>query len=321
MRYRDLGNTGLNVSEIGFGAWGIGGGAVDSPAYGLTDDQESMLALRRAFDLGINFYDTSDFYGSGHSERLIGATFRDVRHQVVIATKVGLLNADGAQDFSPENIERSLDASLTRLKTEYVDLYHLHSPSIDLLEEDQGVLATLDRLQTKGKVRAIGISVRTPEDGITAITRFGLKAVEVNYSLVDQRASENGLLSLCRREDAGFIARTPLCFGFLTGEYSPESEFGETDHRSRWSSPQLNRWSSAHQMFSAALGVNCEDTPAQTALRFCLSDPAVTSAIPGMLTSSEVEENARASDLGPLSEQELWEMSKIYQTNTFFVAS
>lgn len=319
MNYRKLGRTGLEVSEIGFGAWGIGGGTANAPAYGPTDDQVSKLALRRAYDLGINFYDTSDFYGSGHSERLIGETFKHVRHEVVIATKVGFVTAAGAQDFTPGYIEKSLDGSLEKLQTDYVDLYYLHSPPVSLLEEDDRVISTLRALQEKGKVRALGISTRSPDDGLIAATKFSFDALEVNFNLADQRALGNGLLDLCQQENVGVIARTPLCFGFLTGAYSIDSEFDSGDHRSSWPSGQITRWANAHQVFSSALKEDCGHTPAQLALRFCISYPAVSSAIPGMLTQREVEENALASDLGRFPQVQLRKLEQVYKSNTFFV--
>ena len=173
MKYRRLGATGLKVSEIGFGAWGIGGDVNGSVAYGPTDDNDSRRALQRAFELGITFYDTADFYGFGHSEELIGQALRDVRAQVVIATKVGLLDATGRYDFTRRHIKHSIEGSLRRLGTDYVDLYQLHSPPIDSL--DDGVLATLQLLQAEGKIRAFGISVRSPDEGLVAIELIWLQ--------------------------------------------------------------------------------------------------------------------------------------------------
>src|SRR3989338_3843598 len=225
MNYRQLGATGLKVSEIGFGGWGIGGVANGAVAYGPTDDRESVDALQRAFDLGINFYDTSDVYGYGHSEALIGAVFKRVRTKVTIASKVGFLRADGPQDFSSRHIRTAIEQSLRRLQTDYIDLYQLHSPPIMLLESDVGIMHTLESLRKEGKIRALGISVRSPDDGLIAIRKFGFKCVQVNFSLLDQRAVENELMELCKARNVGLICRTPLCFGFLSGKYSAESVF------------------------------------------------------------------------------------------------
>jgi aryl-alcohol dehydrogenase-like predicted oxidoreductase len=318
MNYRKLGHTGLEVSEIGYGAWGIGGVANGAIGYGPTDDQESKRALRRAYDLGVNFYDTSDLYGYGHSERLIGDALKDVRDRVIITTKVGFLDGDGAQDFSPKHIRQSLEASLKRLQTDYIDLYQLHSPSIDTLRQDDGILSALRRLEREGLVRAFGISVRSPDDGLVAINRFEPGCIQVNFNLVDQRALNNGLFDLCGKQGVGAIVRTPLCFGFLTGRYSPEGKFDPSDHRSSWSSAQIARWADAGRLFAAALPEDERQTPAQMALRFCLSHPSVSTVIPGMLSKEEVEENVLASQLGPFPEPELQKLQQIYRDNTFF---
>ncbi len=319
MRYRPLGATGIRVSEIGFGAWGIGGNANGAVAYGPTDDDDSRRALRRAFESGINFFDTADFYGFGHSETVLGNALRDVRSDVVIATKAGMLSAVGAQDFSPEHLLRSLEQSLARLGTDYIDLFQLHSPPIDLLQRDDRCVATLDRLRREGRIREYGISARSPDDALIAVRDLGFRCVQVNFNLLDQRARENGLFEVCQREGAGIIGRTPLCFGFLTGRYSPAALFDPDDHRSRWSPEQRERWASALGLFLAEVKSNTEQTPAQFALRFCLSFAALSSVIPGMLTEDHVQENARASGLGALPKAERAAIVEIYQGNQFFV--
>ena len=130
MRYRKFGKSGLQISEIGFGSWGIGGAVQGALGYGPTNDKDSQLALRRAFELGINFYDTADLYGFGHSESLLGETFQKMREKVIFASKVGFLNPEGAQDFSVQHIEKSLHESLNRFQTDYIDLYQLHNPPL-----------------------------------------------------------------------------------------------------------------------------------------------------------------------------------------------
>lgn len=320
MKYRPLGVSGLYVSEIGFGAWGIGGNRNGAVSYGPTDDNQSRHALRRAYELGITFYDTSDLYGFGHSERLIGETFRDVRDKVVIASKVGFVGPYGQQDFSRAHIRTSVEASLRRLQSDYIDVYQLHNPPVQLLRDDLSIMETLLRLQEQGKIRAIGISTRSPEDGLVAVTEHSVRALQVNFNLVDQRALESGLFELCSREGVGVICRTPLCFGFLTGQYSGDSKFDSSDHRSVWPSDQIRRWAEAHRMFAAAVSGRAYQTHAQIALRFCLSYGAVSTVIPGMLTREEVEEDVGASDLGPLLEMERNEIERVYLENTFFVS-
>ena len=262
MRYRQFGHTRLRVSEIGFGTWGLGGTHGDSVAYGRTDDRQSLAALRRAFDRGINFYDTADFYGLGHSEQLLGAAFGGLRRHVVIATKAGFVDAR-TQDFSPNHIETALDASLRRLRTDYVDLFLLHSPPLETLERQSDTWDCVERLRGIGKARAIGISVRSPDDGLAAVAQFAPDAIEVNFNLADQRALQNGLFERCAHQGVGVIVRTPLCFGFLTGAFAQQDEFGESDHRANWSVEQRARWNEAAELFQArAVG----QTPAQFAL-------------------------------------------------------
>ena len=318
MKYRNLGDTGLVVSEIGFGAWGIGGVAGGAVSYGPTDDQESKLSLRHALERGVTFYDTSDLYGYGHSETLIGSAFKDRRQEVLIASKVGKLKSNGQQDFSEEHIRRSIEGSLRRLQTDYIDLYQLHDPPVEGLENGDGPLGTLDSLKKEGKIRAFGISLRSPAEGLIAIEKLGVKCIQVNFNMVDQRAVENGLMDLCKRQGVGVICRTPLCFGFLTGRYSAQAEFYPGDHRGAWPPEQIALWSDAYRFFSSAIS-NQQQTPAQIALRFCLSYPGLSTVIPGMLTRQQVEEDALASPLGPFTETERRTIEKIYQENTFFL--
>ncbi|KAF0126469.1 MAG: oxidoreductase [Elusimicrobia bacterium] len=317
MKYRQLGGTGLSVSEIGFGAWGLGGDKGGSRAYGPVDDAESSRALRRALDLGVNFFDTSDFYGFGHSEEIIGRAFRGDRDRVIIASKAGMLDAEGRQDFSPARLRSSLEATLRRLGTDRLDLYQLHSPPVGLLLEKPEILGTLRDLAREGKIRACGVSLRSPDEGLKLLGAAVTGCVQVNFNLADQRARVNGLLDLCRSKGTGVIARTPLCFGFLTGLYTETSSLPGSDHRRRWSPAQVERWNQAAGLFAAALGLPGAQTPAQAALRFCLSYPGITSSIPGMLTAAQVEENAAASGLGPLTDEALIKVQELYGNGDF----
>lgn len=318
MRYRYIGHTRLCVSEIGFGTWGLGGTHGGSVAYGPTDDRQSLEALRRALDLGINFYDTSDFYGLGHSEELLGEAFTGRRRHVVIATKAGFVDAQ-TQDFSPRHLQAALDASLRRLRTDYVDLFLLHSPSLEILEHQADIWDCVEKLRGLGKARAVGISVRSPDDGLAAVAQFAPDALEVNFNLADQRAVQNGLFERCAHQGVGVIARTPLCFGFLTGVFTQQEAFGEGDHRARWSAAQRGRWNEAAELFRACVAGSPGQSAAQFALRFCLSHAAVSTAIPGMLNADHVIENAAASDLGLLSPDDLARVTSLYESQTFFV--
>ena len=314
VRQRQLGRSGLAVSEIGFGAWGIGGNKDGAVAYGPTDEAQSLDALSAALDAGITFFDTADLYGFGESERLLGKAFSGCRDRVVIASKGGMLDPQGRQDFTPAHLTTSLEESLKRLRTDYVDLYQLHGPALDQLGTLTG---PMDALRRQGKARAIGISLRAPEDGKRALEMYPFDAVQVNFNLLDQRAVDSGLMELCRERGAGIIVRTPLCFGFLTGGYSATQEYDPSDHRSRWNVEQRKVWASAYELFSGIKGR--ADTPAQFALRFCLSFDAVSSVIPGMLTRAHVEENAGASKGPALGAAEVRRIGHIYHSHRFFV--
>lgn len=314
MRYRKLGRTGLTVSEVGFGTWGLGG-----DSYGPVSDDVSHQALRLAFDLGVTFYDTSDLYGSGHSEEILGEVFHGCRDKVVIATKVGMLPHTGfymPQDFSEGNIMRSIHASLRRLKTDWIDLYQLHSPQIDLPNWSD-IIATLERIKQTGKIRTYGISVRSPTDAKIAVERFGFSVVQVNFNMIDQRATETGLFDLCREKRAGVIARTPLCFGYLSGKLTGDEEFQGRDHRANWPREQLYRWANSAELF-APLNKCKQRTLAQLALQFCLSEDVVSTVIPGMMTCDEVRENTAIVDMPPLTRMEAATVRGIYQGQVFY---
>lgn len=316
MRYRSLGRTGLEVSEIGFGAWGIGGDAGGAIAYGPADRGESLRALAAALDRGINFYDTSDFYGQGRSEELIGEAFAGRRTEVVIASKAGLLGDGTKTDFSAAHLRGALEASLKRLRTDYVDLYQLHSPPPEAIGED--VVSTLDLLRQHGKIRAYGLSARSPEEAKAALERHAFPVLQVNFNLIDSRAVDCGLFELAARAGAGIVARTPLSFGFLTGRYPADGDFHANDHRRRWSPEQRALWAEAPALFRKMVEKTPGQTAAQFALRYCLSRAGVSSAIPGMLTPAQVEENAAAADLPPLADDELERIADIGGRSNFF---
>lgn len=317
MNYRQLGDTDIKVSEIGFGAWGIGGTINDAKAYGHTDDKISRLALIEAFEQGITFYDTAALYGYGHSEELIGTTLKNVRKDIVIASKVGYVNFKGDQNFSEQYIRNSLESSLSRLQTDYIDVYQLHDPPIELLQQDNSIIETFDVLRKEGKIRIAGISTRSPEDALIATELFDFKTIQVNYNLADQRALEIGLFEKCKEKGIGIIIRTPLCFGFLTGQYTADDRYDDSDHRSRWSYEQIERWANAYKLFSNDLINKEEQTNAQIALRFCLSHIAVSTVIPGMLTPEHVKENTLSSQLGLFESSILEQFNTIYQKSCF----
>lgn len=316
MKYRPLGNTGLTVSEIGYGTWGIGG-----DAYGAVDDGESRRALAMAFERGVTLYDTADLYGGGHSEELLAQAFAGVRDRVVIATKGGMLPHTTfvmPQDFSPRHLRQALEGSLGRLKTDYIDLYLLHSPRLEDLREKDDIFPTLQDFRAEGKVRAIGVSARSPQDALQVLAEgFPVQVLEVNFNLIDHRALEIGLFDRAIEGKVGLVIRTPLTFGFLTGRIGGDRTFDGSDHRSNWPREQIRRWSDAHRRFSFLFD-GTGRTPAQSALRFCLDFSAVSSVIPGMLTCEQVGENVQASEMPFLTADERGRIGDIYRSHEFY---
>ncbi len=318
MKYRALGSTGLTVSEIGFGAWGIGGRTAGETSYGDTDDRRSRAALERALALGINFFDTANVYGDGHSERLIGEVLSAVRTRVVIATKAGLEKFGAPPQFAPARLRRSLEGSLARLKTDFVDLLQLHDPPPDLFHRAPEIFAALEDFRRDGLVRSFGISAKSPADAMKLIERHAVPALQVNLNMLDVRAAEGGLLDAARAKGIGIIARTPLSFGFLAGARET-GEFPPGDHRRRWPAPQLERWRAGARA-AAAIATQPGEKLSQAALRFCLAFPAVSTVIPGILSAEEADENARASALGPLADSVRERILALNREQSFFAA-
>lgn len=310
MNYRQLGNTGIQVSEIGMGCWGIG-----SDAYGDSNDKQSIATIHEALYQGITFFDTADIYGNGHSEELLGEAIGPYRNRVIIATKVGSLPHTGREmpvALDPMHITLSCNESLKRLKTDYIDLYQLHSPPIDLMDR---AIETLHMLKLDGKIRAVGVSAKSPWDAIEAVANPLVDVVQVNFNMIDQRARECGLLEICEENEVGVIARTPLAFGFLTGKYQKGDKFTAPDHRANWSQEQIDVWAEAPRLFNniqmeGGLFLN------ELALGYCLSHPVVSTVIPGMMTPKEVVDNTRRF---VVSDVEIEAIQNIYNSNNFFI--
>jgi len=229
---RTLGRTGLSISEIGFGCWAIGGNAFGN-SYGSTDDAESQRAIRRAFELGCNFFDTADVYGHGHSEALLGAALHDVRDQVIIATKVGgnFYDRDMRMDFTPGYLRFAVERSLERLRTNRIDLLQLHNPPINLISATE-TYEPLEAMKREGLIRFYGVSVHPPEEGVAAVNAAMPDAVQIVYSLA-RREAEDTFLPTAQAANVGVIAREPLANGFLAGRYNAESTWERGDIRSR----------------------------------------------------------------------------------------
>lgn len=320
MKYRKLGRTGIEVSEIGYGTWGIGGTGNGAYGYGPTDDEVSKQAVSLSLEKGVNFFETAPLYGYGHCETLLGECFQSKREQVIISSKVGYVDFSGKQEFSATEIRASLEGSLQRLNTDYVDLFQLYDPPRELLQSDNPVFETLRDLKKEGKTRSIGVSAKSPDDGLIAAKNIAMDFVQVNFNLVDQRAKENGLFQLAKEKELGMIVRTPLCFGFLTGRYSKSDQYDQYDHRSKWSGEQIDKWAAAITQFQNLLDLEQDDLGPQLALRYCLSFAEISTLIPGMLTPQHVEENVSSSELEHFNISEIEKINDFYRNNSFFVS-
>lgn len=298
MERRRLGRTGLEVGEIGFGAWAISG-----RGYGATDDRESLRAIRRALELGVNFIDTADVYGDGRSESLIGRVLRERGDKdTIVATKFGWDFYSGSyrSNLRREYVEFALGESLKRLGRDWVDLYQVHDSDPRAMERS-GVFETLERLKETGKIRAWGVSAYRVEDGIYAIRAGKPDVIQVAYNILSHEA-EDVLFPIALERGIGIIAREPLACGLLTGKYNGSSTFPEGDHRRGWSRERLAEGASkvARLGFLVAPG----RTLVQSAIRFALSHPAVSVVIPGAKTEAQIEENVGAARVS-LSQEEL----------------
>lgn len=301
MKLRNFGSTGLKVAEIGMGCWAIGGNEYGN-SYGSTSDSESLAAVKKAVELGCNFFDTADVYGHGISEQLLGIALKDVRKDVFIATKVGgsYIYGDiwGNLNFSKEYIHFAVEQSLKRLKTDYIDLYQLHNPPLDIIKAGH-VFDALQDLKDEGKIKHIGISVHSLEEGNAALDR--VDAIQCVFNALDPRKYE--LMEAAKLKKVAVIVREPLANGFLTGKFSKDSTFDSSDIRHRMSKDYIEGLTANVDVIKESFS-NRKDTLAQIALKYVLSFDSVSVVIPGAKTPAQVEENMKASSIDDLTDDE-----------------
>ena len=315
MKYRELGRTGWKVSEISFGAWAIGG------TWGAVDDKESLAALHAALDGGVNFFDTADVYGDGHSERLLAKLKKERTEKFYIATKAGRrLNPHVAEGYNRQNLTAFVERSLKNLETEAIDLLQLHSAPTSVYYMPE-TFAVLDELVKAGKIRHYGVSVEKVEEALKAIEFPGVQSVQIIFNIFRQRPGEL-LFPEAKRRQVGILARVPLASGMLSGKFTHGSKFEKDDHRN------FNRHGEAFDRGETFSGVDYEtglrvvealrplapknSSLAQLALRWILEFPAVTCAIPGAKRPAQVAENIAASDLKPLSPATMKKIQAVY---------
>jgi aryl-alcohol dehydrogenase-like predicted oxidoreductase len=307
MKYRKLGRTGLNVSEIGYGAWGISG----AQWIGAEDDI-SVQALKTARDKGVNFFDTALAYGDGHSEQLMNRAFGK-SPEVIIASKVPPKNLTWParkgtplrEVFPKDYVLAALDCSLKNLGRDYVDVYQFHVWIDEWASQDEW-LDTARQMRQSGKARFVGISINDhqPENVIKALDTGLVDTVQVMYNIFDQ-TPEDKLFPYCQKHDIGVIARVPLDEGSLTGNVRPETTFPKDDFRNDYFTEWRKKeaWERV-QKIAADAKITIDKMP-ELALRFCISHPAVSTVIPGMRTAKRVESNVVVSDAGPLPPETL----------------
>jgi len=298
MQYRTLGRTGLRVSEVSFGAWAIGGGyeiAGSGIGYGPTDDAMSIRAIHRALHLGVNLIDTADAYGAGHSEELIGRALDGRQGECFIATKVGNERRDplpGRKNFARDYILGACERSLRRLRKDVIDLYQLHNPPAEIGGGDE-VFETLRLLRDQGKVRFIGVSITTPEEGIGYVRRDVVDCLQVYYNIMTREA-EAALFPLCIERNIGVLVRAPLKSGILAAKFTRDTTFPSTDHRANWLKGALLERAVAEA--NAVKRIVAPMLAGEAALRFILNQRAASTLIPGAKTPEQVERNCAASD-------------------------
>ena len=316
MQYRELGRTGWKVSTISFGAWAIGS------TWGPVDDKESLAALHKALDLGVNFFDTADVYGDGRSEKLLGELHQQRKEPFYVATKAGRrLDPHVASGYNRANLTAFVERSLKNLRTEALDLLQLHCPPTEVYYTP-ATFAILDDLVKQGKLRYYGVSVEKVEDALKAIEYPGVQSVQIIFNIFRQRPADLFFVEAIKKK-VGILARLPLSSGMLAGRMSRDSKFAQNDHR------QFNRHGEAFdrgETFSGVafdLGLQAVEelrplvpkgaSLAQFAMRWILMSEAVTCAIPGAKRPAQVEENAGAADLPPLSSEAMGKVKDIYE--------
>jgi len=315
MHQRTLGRTGWKVSDVSFGAWAIGG------AWGAVSDDDSLAALHKAIDCGVNFIDTADVYGDGRSERLIARLRKSRKDEIIVTTKAGRrLPRQTVEGYSRQNLTAWVEDSLRNLSTDALDLLQLHCPPIEVYYRPE-VFGLLDDLAKAGKIRYYGVSVEKVEEALKAIEFPNVQTVQIIFNCFRQRPAEL-FFPQAKQRQVGILARVPLASGLLTGKLRRDSTFAADDHRN------FNRHGEAFDVGETFSGVDLDlglaaveeirallppgTSLAQFALRWILMFDAVTCAIPGGKRPDQVADNCRASDLPLLTPQAMAAIKNIY---------
>lgn len=327
MRYRKLGKSGIRVSEIGFGAWVIG---LDWWGKKI-DDDEGLKMLKKAYDLGITFYDTADIYGRGRSEKLVAKAFKDMRNEVVLSTKFGYDIYSGVeqighdelpQKFDEEFVRFALEQSLNRLETHHIDLYSVHNPKMDAIQDDI-LFRLLDELRSEGKIGhygvALGPAIGWKEEGILAMENRNITALQTVYNILEQDPARD-FFPVARETDVGIMVRVPDASGVLTGKVNADTVIGKSDHRSfrkrEWIAEAMKKVENM-KPFAESKGWNI----VELAIKFILSEKSLSVVLPTATSVEEVEMFAGISDGNYLNESEFEQVKQMYNDNFYVQVS
>ena len=329
MQYRSFGDTNLRASVVGFGVWTVG-----TTMWGIKDEAVGVGLLRRAYDLGITFYDTADVYGDGLGETILAKALGHVRDRITIATKFGYNfythpgpqpgQRERPQDWSPAFIRKACEESLRRLGTDRIDLYQLHNPRIDTLRRDD-LFEALDRLKAEGKVRHVGaalgpaINERQIEEGHDCIGRLRLASTQIIYNLFEQMLGLP-LFPAARQHRGGMMVRVPHSSGLLEGRFTHETSFSGNDHRFFRvnTDSRKKEWLEDGLKKVEAIGFLTEGTGrtlGQAAIQFVLAEPLVACVLPNIYNNEQLEEFAVGADVPPLSAGEVQRLAQLYDAN------
>lgn len=316
MNYRELGNTGLKISEVSFGTWAIGG------SWGKTDDKEALRSLEYAMEEGVNFFDTADVYGDGHSEELLAKATKGKEDKIYVATKF-CRQGDifDPQNYSCEKVSSYCEDSLRRLNREAIDLYQIHCPATEILR-DGAVFEVLDRLQREGKIRHYGVSVETVEEGLICLENPNVKSLQIIFNMFRQKPLEQ-LIPAAYEKGVGLLVRLPLASGLLTGKFTSSHVFEEDDHRRFNENGEAFNVGETFAGLGFQKGVELADqlkwisegreSMASAALRWILDNEEITCIIPGFKNEKQVRQNLSALDEKSFSEDEKNRIKAFYE--------
>ncbi|MGH9998332.1 MAG: aldo/keto reductase [Nitrosopumilaceae archaeon] len=317
MKYKTLGKSGIKVSEIGFGAWTI---ALDWWGKKI-DDDEAKRMLKKAYDVGINFFETGDMYGKGKSEKMIGEVFNGMRDDVIISTKYGydfesatqIGHTELPQKFDPVFTEHALKKSLERLQTDHIDVYGLHNPKMHHIKDDT-IFQTLDKKIEDGQIKtyqvALGPAIGWTREGLEAMNRKNVSAVQTVYNILEQTPG-NELIENAEKKNVGILVRVPDASGILTGKVNADTKIDEKDHRSvrkgEWIKESLKKVEQLRPI-AKRNGLNITEF----AIKFILSKNPVSSVLPTVISTDEIETFASMSDGKYLNSQNMREITEMY---------